>query len=122
MGIKVSGGIVSLGCSIFFTAILLEIENCRSLTTTFVAVPWPLFKSASGSVTDTVASPVCKVLKYTVIFETAKEGGYIAYVPLLPGCITQGETYEEAKINVKDAIKMYVVCYHTTIRSIVCCV
>lgn len=48
-----------------------------------------------------------KVLKYTVIFETAKEGGYVAYVPLLPGCITQGETYEEAKINVKDAIKGY---------------
>lgn len=49
-----------------------------------------------------------KVLKYTVIFETAKEGGYIAHVPLLPGCITQGETYEEAKINVKDAIKGYI--------------
>lgn len=49
-----------------------------------------------------------KVLKYTVIFETAKEGGYVAYVPLLPGCVTQGETYEEAKINVKDAIKGYI--------------
>ncbi len=49
-----------------------------------------------------------KVLKYTVIFETAKEGGYVAYVPLLPGCVTQGETYEEAKINVKDAIKSYI--------------
>jgi len=49
-----------------------------------------------------------KVLKYTVIFETAKEGGYIGYVPLLPGCITQGETYEETKANTKDAIKAYI--------------
>lgn len=49
-----------------------------------------------------------KVLKYTVMFKAAKEGGYIAYVPLLPGCMTQGGTFEETKINIKDAIKTYV--------------
>ena len=49
-----------------------------------------------------------KVLKYTVIFETAKEGRYVAYVPFLSGFITQGETYEETKLNVKDAIKGYI--------------
>lgn len=49
-----------------------------------------------------------KILTYTVVFEKAEEGGYIAYVPLLPGCITQGETFEETKENVKDAIKGYI--------------
>lgn len=49
-----------------------------------------------------------KILTYTVVFEKAREGGYIAYVPLLPGCMTQGETFEETKENVKDAIKGYI--------------
>lgn len=49
-----------------------------------------------------------KILTYTVVFEKADEGGYIAYVPLLPGCTTQGETFEETKENVKDAIKGYI--------------
>lgn len=44
---------------------------------------------------------------YTVIFEKAPEGGYIAYVPLLPGCVSQGETFEEAKEGIKEAIEGY---------------
>lgn len=54
-----------------------------------------------------IAMKTPKVLTYTVIFEKAKEGGYIAHVPLLPGCITQGETFAETKSNVKDAITAY---------------
>ena len=49
-----------------------------------------------------------KILKYTVIFEKAKEGGYVAYVPVLAGCVTQGETFEETKENAKDAIEAYI--------------
>lgn len=49
-----------------------------------------------------------KILAYTVIFEKAPEGGYIATVPLLPGCMSQGETFEEAQNNIKDAIKGYI--------------
>lgn len=48
-----------------------------------------------------------KILEYTVIFEPAEEGGYVASVPALPGCATQGETFEEATKNIKDAIKGY---------------
>lgn len=48
-----------------------------------------------------------KVLKYTVIFEPAEEGGYIVSVPALPGCITEGDTFEEAVEMVKDAMKGY---------------
>ena len=48
-----------------------------------------------------------KVFTYTVIFEKVADGGYIACVPMLPGCSTQGETFEEAKENAKDAIAGY---------------
>lgn len=48
-----------------------------------------------------------KTFKYTVIIEPSKEGGYVAHVPLLPGCATQGETFEEVKLMVADAIKGY---------------
>ena len=48
-----------------------------------------------------------KVLTYPVVFERAPEGGYVASVPALPGCMTQGETFEEARKNAKDAIAGY---------------
>ena len=48
-----------------------------------------------------------KVYNFTAIFEPAKEGGYIVYIPALPGCATQGETFEEAEAMAKDAIKGY---------------
>lgn len=48
-----------------------------------------------------------KVLKYTVIFEPAEEGGYVVTVPALPGCISEGDTFEEAVRMIKDAMKGY---------------
>jgi antitoxin HicB len=48
-----------------------------------------------------------KLLSYTVIFEPAVEGGFVVSVPVLPGCLTQGETFEEARRNIKDAIAVY---------------
>lgn len=51
---------------------------------------------------------VKKLLKYTVVFEPAEEGGYVASVPVLPGCLSQGETFEEATKMIKDAISGYV--------------
>ena len=49
-----------------------------------------------------------KILKYTAIFEPAEEGGYVVTIPALPGCVTQGETFEEAKAMAKDAIQGYI--------------
>lgn len=46
-------------------------------------------------------------MKYTVVLEEAEEGGYTVTVPALPGCISEGDTYEEALENVKDAITLY---------------
>lgn len=48
-----------------------------------------------------------KIYKYTVIFEPAEEGGYVVYVPALQGCVTQGETFEQAYKMAKDAIDGY---------------
>lgn len=47
---------------------------------------------------------MAKVLSYKVILEPAEEGGYTAYVPSLPGCISEGDTYQEALRNIKEAI------------------
>lgn len=44
---------------------------------------------------------------YAVFYEQAPEGGYVALVPALPGCHTQGDTLEETERNVKEAIALY---------------
>lgn len=46
--------------------------------------------------------------KYTVIIEPAEDGGYLARVPALDDLTTEGETFEEAKAMVVDAIKGYI--------------
>ncbi len=48
-----------------------------------------------------------KIYSYTVIFEPAEEGGFNVTVPALPGCFTEGDTFEQAKEMAKDAIKCY---------------
>jgi antitoxin HicB len=46
-------------------------------------------------------------VSYSVFYEQYPEGGFVAFVPSLPGCHTQGETLEEAERNVKEAIALY---------------
>ena len=46
--------------------------------------------------------------KYLIYLEPAEEGGYIASCPDFPGCVTQGETIEDALAMVKDAIQGYI--------------
>lgn len=48
-----------------------------------------------------------KNVTFSVIYEEAPEGGYVAFVPTLPGCHTQGETIEEAEKNIQEAIELY---------------
>jgi predicted RNase H-like HicB family nuclease len=43
-------------------------------------------------------------MKYTVILEPQEEGGYTVRCLELPGAISQGETKEEALVNIKEAI------------------
>ncbi len=44
---------------------------------------------------------------YTVILEREEEGGYHAFCPTLKGCHSQGDTLEEALVNVREAIEAY---------------
>ncbi len=44
-------------------------------------------------------------MKIKAIVHPAEEGGYWAEVTALPGCITEGDTIEELKSNLKDAIE-----------------
>jgi predicted RNase H-like HicB family nuclease len=48
-----------------------------------------------------------RAVSYSVFYEQAAAGGYVAFVPALPGCHTQGESLEEAERNVKEAIALY---------------
>jgi len=48
-----------------------------------------------------------KIYTYTVLFEPVEEGGYVVSVPALPGCVTQGDTFEEAYAMAQDAIQLY---------------
>ncbi len=46
-------------------------------------------------------------MKLQVIFEPSDEGGFTVYVPSLPGCISEGDTKEEALDNIQEAIELY---------------
>lgn len=44
---------------------------------------------------------------FTVIIRPDEDGGFVASVPALPGCYTQGDTLEETRAHVKEAINGY---------------
>ena len=46
-------------------------------------------------------------MELDVILEKEEEGGYSVYIPSLPGCVSQGETKEEAIANIKEAAELY---------------
>lgn len=46
--------------------------------------------------------------RFRVILERNELGGYTATVPSLPGCVSEGDTREEALANIRDAILAYI--------------
>ncbi len=46
-------------------------------------------------------------MKYTVVLQREKDGGYVVSVPALPGCVSQGDTREQALKNIEEAIQVY---------------
>ena len=48
-----------------------------------------------------------QIHEFTAVFEPAPEGGYVVSVPLLPGCYSQGDTFEEAKAMIEEAIELH---------------
>ncbi len=48
-----------------------------------------------------------KVQEYYAVFQEESEGGFSVWIPSLPGCTSQGETFEEALANIKEALELY---------------
>jgi len=46
-------------------------------------------------------------MRFQVVLEPSDEGGYTVFVPSLPGCISEGETIEDALANIQEAIELY---------------
>jgi len=44
-------------------------------------------------------------MKIKVVVHKAEEGGFWAEVPVIPGCLTQGDTWEELLQNIREAIE-----------------
>ena len=47
-------------------------------------------------------------MHYTVILEREPDGGYVATVPALPGCVSQGDTRDEVLKNIREAADLYI--------------
>lgn len=48
-----------------------------------------------------------KVLQYNAVFQEEVDGGYSVWVPALSGCCSQGENFNDAVKNIKEAIELY---------------
>jgi predicted RNase H-like HicB family nuclease len=46
-------------------------------------------------------------MNFRIVLEPSDEGGYTAYVPSLPGCISEGDNAEDALANIREAIELY---------------
>ncbi len=46
-------------------------------------------------------------MRVKVVLEPSDEGGFTVYVPALPGCISEGETIDQALANIREAIELY---------------
>ena len=46
-------------------------------------------------------------MKLKVVLEPSEEGGYTVYAPSLPGCLSEGDTKEQALANIREAIELY---------------
>jgi len=46
-------------------------------------------------------------MKFKIVLEPSAEGGYTVFVPSLPGCISEGDNAEEALVNIREAIELY---------------
>ena len=46
-------------------------------------------------------------MKLQIILEPSEEGGYTVTVPALPGCISEGDSLDEAVVNIREAIELY---------------
>jgi antitoxin HicB len=90
----------------------------RGGSPSFFLSPFPLGRGIKGDGV-TAISPKCAIINtfreekgllrtFRVILEPNETGGYTVTVPMLPGCISEGDTKEEALANIKEAIELYI--------------
>ena len=48
-----------------------------------------------------------RVLQYNAVFQQEADDGYSVWVPALPGCTSQGDSFDQALTNIKEAIELY---------------
>ena len=46
-------------------------------------------------------------MKLQIVLEPSEEGGFTVYVPSLPGCLSEGNSMEDALANIQEAIELY---------------
>ena len=46
-------------------------------------------------------------MKLKIVLQPSDDGGFTVYVPSLPGCVSEGETEQEALKNIREAIELY---------------
>ena len=63
--------------------------------------------AAETNLSNEIVSAKSRVYRFSVVIEKDKDG-YFAFTPELQGCYTQGDTYEEAIENIRDAIALHV--------------
>jgi predicted RNase H-like HicB family nuclease len=63
--------------------------------------------AADANLSRELSSSKSRVYRFSVVIEKDKDG-YFAFAPELQGCYTQGDTYEEALENIRDAIHLHV--------------
>ena len=47
-------------------------------------------------------------MRYTVLLDQEPDGGFVAIAPALPGCVSQGDTHDEAIDNIREAAELYI--------------
>jgi predicted RNase H-like HicB family nuclease len=47
-------------------------------------------------------------MRYIVVLNQEPDGGFVAFVPALPGCVSQGDTRDEAIDNIREAAELYI--------------
>jgi predicted RNase H-like HicB family nuclease len=61
----------------------------------------------AGKICYTFTATRRNTMRFKIVLEESDEGGYTVYAPSLPGCISEGETKEEALKNIWEAIELH---------------
>jgi predicted RNase H-like HicB family nuclease len=65
---------------------------------------------AYHAIAQRVRSLYVQAMNLTAVFVNAPEGGYTAFIEEIPGAVSEGETMEEARLNLADALRMVLEC------------